>query len=86
MYYCAALIVQGLVTQHYNCRNNKACARCAQNHETKGCKAQEIKCINCKIRNEKLGLSLNIGHDARNRECPVYKCMLGKVLKKQENI
>lgn len=56
-----------------DCRNQKACPRCAECHDLKDCKAEpkDIKCINCKNAVEKLKINLDIRHEAWSNECKV---------------
>jgi hypothetical protein len=56
-----------------DCKNKKACANCAEEHDTKDCKNVTERCVNCVLANKSLGLNLNVDHCAWSRECRVYK-------------
>ncbi|XP_036329789.1 uncharacterized protein LOC118741922 [Rhagoletis pomonella] len=55
------------------CKNDEVCAKCLGNHKSTGCVNPPInKCINCIKSNEKLKLGLDINHQCKSRQCPVY--------------
>lgn len=54
------------------CKNEVACAKCGQNHDTKECKSEEVKCVNCVRSNKLYGLKYDGNHDCRDTVCPVY--------------
>jgi hypothetical protein len=56
-----------------DCKNKKACAKCAEDHDTKDCKNATEKCINCILANKNLNLNLNVNHCAWSKLCKVYK-------------
>jgi hypothetical protein len=55
------------------CNNERTCAKCGENHDTKNCTAQINRCINCVSYNNKLNLNLNINHNVWDKSCEVYK-------------
>lgn len=56
-----------------DCTNNTSCPRCAGEHKVSECKAEEVKCINCKTLNEKLNLNLSTNHTTWDKECVVLQ-------------
>jgi hypothetical protein len=57
-----------------DCKNKKACPRCAKSHESKECNAETVKCINCITSRDKFKKKdVDVNHEAWSRECPVYK-------------
>lgn len=58
-----------------DCKNKKSCGKCSNAHDTSECKENidKIKCVNCKLSNDKLSLNLNDNHHAWSKECPIYK-------------
>lgn len=57
------------------CRGEKACPRCADNHDVTDCKAEKnnIKCINCVRAVEKLKIKLDVQHEVWSQDCAVYR-------------
>jgi hypothetical protein len=56
-----------------DCKNELACRICAQAHETKDCKSEEPKCVNCVNAMKKLNLKLEVDHPVWSDVCKVYK-------------
>ena len=59
-----------------NCKNNIKCAKCGEDHDTRGCTSETLKCVNCVRYNEKFNLNLDFNHDSRDANCAVYKKLL----------
>jgi hypothetical protein len=55
------------------CKNERTCAKCGENHETKNCTSQFNRCINCVSYNNKLNLNLNVDHNVWDKSCEVFK-------------
>jgi phage-related protein len=55
------------------CRNKKACAKCAEEHDTMECKNDIERCVNCILANKNLRLGLDENHCAWSMNCQVYK-------------
>lgn len=57
-----------------DCKDKKTCPRCGEEHEMKDCSGDSLKCINCKVSNEKYGMNLNTEHTAWDvTKCETYK-------------
>jgi hypothetical protein len=78
------MVVEGLsITRCYkcsgynhkstDCKNNRACPKCSEDHEEKDCKCETNVCVNCKMANDKLNMKLNINHGTWDRKCEVFK-------------
>lgn len=65
-----------------NCKNNKACKKCSENHDFKDCKSEINKCINCVIAVEKLKLKLDVDHRADDFNCKVF--MRKKIIERSQ--
>lgn len=65
----------GHVAKH--CRQETACGKCSGPHDTKGCVANKIECINCK----RLGKT-NRDHNARDKDCPAFAMKMRQVRNK----
>lgn len=51
------------------CTGTQACAICSEDHQTKGCKSDTLKCSNCYSRDP----SADHNHRADSADCPVFK-------------
>lgn len=49
------------------------CPQCAEEHERKDCKAEELKCSNCCYAKNTLKLNLYTNHAVWDSSCKVYK-------------
>lgn len=56
-----------------NCKKEETCHKCAGSHKASECTADKNNCVNCMFKNQAYNLSLNIGHDALDKDCPTYK-------------
>lgn len=54
------------------CKRDKACPRCAQNHDLKECKQEKRECANCKFAVQSYHLNLDVDHEAWSPECPTF--------------
>lgn len=52
-------------------QNVQFCSKCAGNHKYDSCRSKKMCCINCKVANEKYGLTLNTEHHAWSKDCRV---------------
>lgn len=55
-----------------DCKNKRACIKCAGEHKISECKSEDIKCVNCINANEKFKLKLDVNHMASSFECAVF--------------
>lgn len=55
------------------CKNERACPICAQNHEKGNCKVKDKKCINCITANNKFKTKFDVNHCAWDKECKIYQ-------------
>lgn len=55
-----------------DCKNKRACIRCAGEHNINECNSEIIKCVNCFNANEKFKLKLDVNHMASSNECAVF--------------
>lgn len=74
---------QGYNHKASDCKNNRACKKCAGDHDLKECKSNGVQCVNCKVANEKFNLNLNVNHGVSSMKCTVFnkkiKAINGKV-------
>lgn len=56
-----------------NCKNDKSCQRCAENHDFQQCNSRVVACINCKSANRRHNLKLNENHVVTSEECTIYR-------------
>lgn len=61
-----------------DCRSQKRCSYCSEEHDASECPKQKVECANCKQHNFKLtrrGIShaVNVNHQATSTDCPVYQ-------------
>lgn len=52
-------------------QNHQYCSKCAGNHKFDTCRSRKMCCINCKVANDKFGLTLNTEHHAWSKDCKV---------------
>ena len=55
-----------------DCKEKISCVSCSGEHESRECRSNFKKCINCIRANEKYNLNLDINHAAIDRECKCY--------------
>ena len=56
-----------------DCTNGMACGNCSsENHQTKDCTTNSVKCVNCEQANRKLNLQLDSNHKAFDRTCNIH--------------
>lgn len=74
---------QGYNHKAVDCKHNRACKKCAGNHDLKECQSNVFKCVNCKVANEKYNLNLDDNHSVSSTKCTVFnkkiKAVKGKV-------
>lgn len=74
---------QGYNHKAFECKHMRACKKCAGDHDLKECESNVIKCVNCKIANEKFNLNFNENHRVTSGRCAVFnkkiKVFKGKV-------
>lgn len=56
-----------------NCIRNETCHKCSGAHKASDCTVNEVKCVNCKFKNDTYNLRIDTEHDALDRDCPTYK-------------
>lgn len=59
-----------------DCKSSIVCAKCASDHATRDCSADNENCANCLSHNKRLNLGLDTSHAALSVECPVYLRLL----------
>lgn len=62
---------QGYNHKASECKNNRACKKCAGDHDMKDCTSDKFMCVNCKVANEKFSLNLNVNHRVSSMKCTV---------------
>lgn len=65
-------------------QNNQSCSKCAGNHKFDSCRSRTMRCINCKVANEKFGLTLNTEHHAWSKDCKVLSRRMQTIREKIE--
>lgn len=55
-----------------DCTKNICCPKCSGEHKLEECNSEILKCKNCIMTIENLGMEINPNHDARDVNCPVY--------------
>lgn len=64
---------QGFHHKATNCTQQRACKKCAGEHDVRECKSNAIKCINCSKANQRLNLNLTTNHIAGSDSCIVMQ-------------
>lgn len=62
---------QGYNHKAAECKNNRACKKCAGDHDLKECGSSVFKCANCMIANKKFNLNINENHRVSSFKCVV---------------
>lgn len=55
-----------------DCKNKVACIRCGNEHISKDCASNTLRCINCESINKKYQTNYDTGHPAFSKNCPIY--------------
>lgn len=56
------------------CKQKTICAKCSGEHESKECRSEAVKCINCVTSNEKYAMNMNTNHAVWDlSKCDTYK-------------
>lgn len=61
-----------------NCTNEITCGKCGEKHDTRECRKENERCVNC-IRAKR---SENVNHEASDRNCPVRKARMDDIKKR----
>nr|CAI5833166.1 unnamed protein product [Callosobruchus analis] len=55
-----------------NCKSDRICPSCAENHKLSDCKSELLKCINCSSYNKMYKRNLQTDHSGIYKDCPMF--------------
>lgn len=64
---------QGYFHKSTSCRKEKVCGKCTEQHETKQCRAQIERCVNCVLANDRFKMQYATNHLTSDPSCSCTK-------------